>query len=192
MHIKLRWLLPLLQVLLAAALLVSNFRRPDRIENPAWTKADRQLCDGLKAPAALIRFGVLKATDKWMPNHSVADFVIDTLGYLALVAVLWYFVAKEIVRHLALKRGALARRSPLRNIADCALVLFGIVLVGFGILVRRQFGFPIGAYATVVALPYFIWGIVLAGLYGRDLWVSVSVAQETVANADVYCEARRG
>src|SRR5437764_6476879 len=103
MHLRMRSALPLTQVIIAATLIASNFRQSPRIDS--WTFPDRQFCDGLNAPAALVRslldFGLWQL-HLHVPSlvtsgfYGRGEFILETAIYLTLIAFLWYFVGIEI------------------------------------------------------------------------------------------------
>lgn len=164
---RVRVLLPLVQLIIAVALTTSNFVRADSPSNPAWRAPDRQVCDAVNAPAAVVRFGLLKALDRWAPNHVRADFVIETGVYFVLVALLWYGVSVEITRHRQSRCNLARTRTVSRALFDIFFVLFGIAVGTAGQPVRHQF-MDVTAYSTFLALPYFIWAVVLVVFYGYD------------------------
>jgi hypothetical protein len=170
MRFRLRVWLPLAQLAAAIALTGSNFLRRDRIENPSWTALDRQVCDGLNAPAALIRFCMLKVVHLRAPYLFWPDFILETVLYFGLIGLLWYFVAVEISERSREKLSALTSKTGMRTASDVVLIAFGAGLAGFGQLVRHQFGGVPDTHSNLIAVPYFVWAIALIVFYGHDLW----------------------
>ena len=165
MHNKTRFILPPVQVAFAIGLTASNFLRPDLIGGPSWTAPDRQFCDALKGPATLVRFFLLRIAARIFPRYYPVEFVLETIIYFALVGLLWYAVSVEID---AKGQSILAPATGARGTTDVLAMLFGVVLMVLGFLVRRQFGL-VNLYSNLVAIPYFIWGAVIAMFYGIDL-----------------------
>jgi hypothetical protein len=89
---RLRVWLPIVQLAIAIALITSN-RLQDRLESPSWIKPDRQICDGLNAPASLVRFCLLKVADREFQSIRWIDSILETVVYFALVWTLWYLVS---------------------------------------------------------------------------------------------------
>jgi hypothetical protein len=93
--------LPVVQMAIAIGLTMHNFQRPFSLEDPTWTKLDRQLCDTLNWPG--------------LPNRDPNHMLLETVGYVALVGVLWYAVTIEISGN---GQGILAATSGMRKSAD--------------------------------------------------------------------------
>jgi hypothetical protein len=125
MHNKTRFVLPLIQVVVAIVLTTSNFLRPDTIGRPSWTAPDTQFCDALNAPAALVRFFLLRIADRIFPRYYPVEFVLETIIYFALVGLLWYAVSVEID---AKGQSILAPATRARGTTDVLAMLFGIKL----------------------------------------------------------------
>jgi len=160
------------QTAVAIALTTSNRLRPLSVQNPSWTAPDKQFCDGLNAPAALIRALLLRLSDSWLPAYYPIQFVTETFVYFFLVGLLWYLVSIELRGN---GQSVLTSKTRARKAADSLTILFGIVLCILGVLVRGQFG-AVTTYSNFVAMPYYVWGLAIIGFYGHDLWVSVSAA----------------
>jgi hypothetical protein len=169
-----RFVLPLVQVVVAVVLTASNFLRPDTIGDPSWRALDIQFCDGLNAPAALMKFCLMKLSDKWLPGHYPFELSLRTIVYFVLVGLTWYAVGLEIGGN---GQSVLTPKTGMRSVADVLAIIFGATLGVAGFLVRRQFGY-VSTYSNLVALPYFIWGAAVAVFYGHDLYTSLGVAHE--------------
>jgi len=174
MNTRTRLALPLVQVVVAAALTMNNLLRPDRLGSPSWTAPDRQFCDGLNAPAALVRFCLIKIADRWLPGHYPIEFVLETIVYLVLVWLVWYIVSIEIGGN---GQSILTPKTGKRNETDVLAIIFGGALGLSGLLVRRQFGY-VSTYSNLVALPYFFWGATVMLFYGHDIWTSFGKTQK--------------
>jgi hypothetical protein len=143
--------LPLVQVAVAVALTTSNRLGPFSIADPTWTKPDRQFCDGLNAPAALIRFFLIRFADIWFPLYYPIEFVLETVVFFLLVGLLWYLVSIEIGGK---GQSVLTPKTGIRRAADVLAIIFGAVLAVLGLFVRGQFG-VVTAYSNLVAVPTF-------------------------------------
>ena len=167
---RLRVWLPVVQMAIAITLIMRN-RAQDRLESPSWIKPGRQICDGLNAPTALIRFCLLKVADREFYSVRWIDSILETVVYFALVGLLWYCVSVEISGRDRKGASALTSTTRMRTAIDILLIAFGAALAVAGQLVRHQFGGRPDMYANLVSVPYFIWAIVLILFYSRDFWV---------------------
>lgn len=163
---KLRFVLPVVQMVLAIGLTMHNFGRPSSFENPAWTKPDRQLCDALNAPAALVRYG-LTLVANGLPNRDPNHMLIETTIYFALVGLLWYAVAIEISGR---GQSVLTARSGMRKSADIFGIFFGVVLGA--VTAISDFGGS-AMYIKLAVIAWFAWAAVIVGFYGHDLRTSL-------------------
>jgi len=170
MRPKVRIVLPFVQVLVAVALITSNVLRPNPIRNPLFMAPDWQLCAGLNAPATLTRGWLARITDGWRWGNPLT---VWTPIYLLLVWLLWYLVSIEIGGK---GQSILTPKTRMRRMADLFLIIGGAAVGLGGLSIRRESGFA-APYSTIEAVPYFIWGVVIAVFYGHDLWVSVGGVQ---------------
>jgi hypothetical protein len=177
MRLKLTVFLPIVQVVLAICLTMSNHFRAIHIGSPPWEAPDSQLCDGLNAPAAEVRFWLLQGLLKCLPRDLfVVDIALCTVVYFALIALLWYLVSLEIRGRSQPRSSAFTFSLRWRSLADVFLVCFGGLIGYSGELVRRHTPGLYGpTYWTLVSVPYFLWAAVLVVFYGRDLWLSQSL-----------------
>lgn len=157
--------LPLVQVVLAVALMTSNFLRPFSMERPAWKLPDRQFCYGLNAPATLLAAVPARIADRWLREYYPLDLVVESVIYFLLIGLLWYGVAIEIGGN---GRSVLAPITRMRTMSDTLAVIFGATLGVLGPLGTRQVGGTV-TYERLVAAPYLIWAAIIIGFYGRDL-----------------------
>jgi len=162
-----RLLLPLLQVLLAAALTIHNRLRPIGSLGSRDRAPDRQLCDALNAPAAVMRLVLLGTADRWTLRYPLLQFIIETVIYMVLVWLLWYMVSIEIGGK---GQSILTPRTRIRRIADVFLILFGILVATLGFLLAPDFLRT--AYSNLVTIPHYIWGLAIIAFYGHDLLAS--------------------
>jgi hypothetical protein len=165
MRPKVRIVLPLVQVVLAAALITSNVLRPNPISHPSFMAPDWQLCAGLNAPATLARGWLARITNGWRWG----PFAFWTTLYLLLVWTLWYLVSIEVGGK---GQSILTPKTPMRRMGDLLLIIVGAAVGLGGLSIRRESGFA-SPYSTIEAVPYFIWGAVISVFYGHDLWVSI-------------------
>ena len=168
MRPKVRIVLPLIQLAVAGALTTSNFHRPNPIANPSFRAPDWQFCAGLNAPAAIIRDWLTRNIWQW--GHPQIDFVLQTALFFLLVWLLWYLVSIEIGGK---GHSILTPKTRMRRISDLLLMVFGTAVGLGGLTVRHDLGVS-GPYSNLVAVPYYIWGVVISVFYGHDLWASVS------------------
>jgi hypothetical protein len=179
---RLRIWLPLLQVLLAAALITSNLLRPDPVGNPSFKAADRQLCDALNAPVVLIRGVCLRLAEREFPHlyselyEGWTGVIIENIIYIVLVGVLWYLVSIEIGWQKEGKPSAIAEKTGIPIITDLLLICFGISLGMVSITSHAGFG----TWYGVFAIPYFIWTVVIVVFYMRDLWAHQRYSRRVV------------
>jgi hypothetical protein len=162
--------LPLGQLAITGALTVSNLLRPDSLSNPSWVYPDKQFCDGLNAPASLVRYFIEKATDKWFPSFLWFNFILSFVVYFGVVALTWYFLGAEIDGRSPDRVSVLTPKTYVRSLADALLVLMGTTLAVLGQLVRHQFGGQPSTYSNLVSVPYFVWATILIAFYGHDFW----------------------
>jgi hypothetical protein len=177
MRINTQILLPFVQTTVAIALTISNRLRPFSVRNPSWTAPDKQFCDGLNAPASLIRFLLLRLSDSWLPGYYPIQFITETFVYFFLVGLLWYLVSIELRGN---GQSVLTSKTRARKAADGLTILCGIVLCILGVFVRGQFG-AVTTYSNLVAIPYYIWGLAIIGFYGHDLWATEGATQKQSA-----------
>lgn len=167
-------LLPLMQVLLAVALITSNLLRPDPPGDPSWTKPDWQLCLGLNAPASLIAQIALHLRLQWFNPDFPSNIVVDWIVRLPLIWLLWYLVSIEIGGK---GRSVLTAETRIPRVADVFAIALGVIVGAQGLYGTRHFP---PSYARLVAAPYLIWAIVLIGFYGHDLWLFFAGKHELV------------
>lgn len=179
---KLRVWLPLGQVMVAIALATSNYLRPDPLSSPSWRAPDWQICGGLNAPATLIMIFVRNGVYKIFLNDAMLASVVEGAVYLALIALLWYFVAVEISSGNHERLSTLAPKMVTRTVGDVLLICFGLAIGVAGVLIGHE---PTGThermYWASISVFYFVWAFVLIVFYGRDLWIFISSSRPTSA-----------
>lgn len=169
MRPRVRIVLPLVQVVVAIALLTSNFLRPNPMSSPSWRAPDWQFCAGLNGPATVARDWLIRLTNGWSWGHARITFAFWTTLYFVLVWLLWYLVSIEIGGK---GRSVLAPKTGTPRTANLFLIIIGAAVGLCGLSIRHESAFA-DPYSTLVAMPYFVWGIVIVVFYGHDLWVSV-------------------
>lgn len=179
MRPKVRIVLPLVQVLVAVALITSNDLRPSHIGKgyPSWMAPDWLFCAGLNAPATLARYWLIRTTNGWRWGNPLT---VWTPIYLLLVWLLWYLVSIEIGGK---GQSILTPKTRMRRMADLFLIVVGAAVALGGLSIRRESGF-VAPYSTIEAVPYFIWGVVILVFYGHDLWVSFGGVHNSRAARD--------
>ncbi len=164
---RIRLLLPLAQVLLAVVLVWSNFHQPASFGDPSWAKPDRQFCDGLNAPATLIRSFLVAVSDRWWPGNNTVNVFLETFVFFCLVGLVWYLASVEIGGS---GRSVLTQRTGFRRAADLFAILFGVAIGVAGSLHSANLG-TLAAYRRLVAIPYLAWAALIVTFYGRDLYL---------------------
>jgi hypothetical protein len=172
MRTKLPLVLPLVQVVAAAALTASYFVRRDG--TLAKMQPDIQLCHALNAPATLIKQLFLGTAHAWLPQfYPSVDYVVDTVVYFPLIWLIWYLVSVEIG---GAGYSILTPKTRMRGTVDIAAIVFGTMLAVFGLLVCSEFR-HVPAYACCLAIPYLIWSLAIVVFYGHDLRASFGAAR---------------
>ena len=164
---RIRLLLPLAQVLLAVVLVWSNFHQPASFGDPPWAKPDRQFCDGLNAPATLIRVLLVAVADRWWQGGHAVNVFLETSVFFCLVGLLWYLASVEIGGN---GRSVLTQRTGFRKAADVCAILYGVIIGVAGSLHSNNLG-VLPVYSRLVAIPYLAWAALLVTFYGRDLYL---------------------
>jgi hypothetical protein len=158
MRLRIRVWLPLLQLTIAVVLTTVNLLRHNSIENPSWVKPEKQICDGINAPATLVRFLLTKIGALEFPTFTRLTFVLEIMVYFVLVGLLWYVVALQVDRKTSSNEShALAPSTPIRAILDVLLILFALALMVFGALVRHQFGGRPDIYSTLISISAHLY-----------------------------------
>ena len=164
--------LPLGQLIIAAGLTTRNLLRPEHMSSPTWVYPDKQFCDGINAPASLIRFLAVVALPRFAFPFTIAV-------YFTAVAFTWYLVSLEISGRSPGWTSVLTAKSGERGWADVLLILVGATLAVLGVGVRHQFA-GVSTYSNLVAIPYFLWATSIVTFYGHDLWVHRSRKRKMV------------
>jgi predicted membrane protein len=93
-------------------------------------------------------------------------FVVETVVYFGLVALLWYAVALEAAGK---GRSILTPKTGMRAAADCLAIVFGASVLVFGVLYSSRFGSRIDSF--LVGITYLVWAVAIIVFYGHDLRV---------------------
>ena len=172
---------------LAIALKARNLLLPSSFDDPLYLKPDYQLCNALNAPVtvavralvpiaarleclvmvpARLRAEINEQTVScWGYLSYPVSLAIDTVVYFGLVWLLWY---ATIIEFGGGGRSALAPKGWMRVAADGFAVIFGLMVVAYGLAAPAEH--YNGIYWNTVAVPYYLWGLLLVIFYGRDLW----------------------
>ena len=173
MRLRLKFLLPAIQMLLAATLLFLANRRTDYGLLGGYGPPERLVCWAINAPVAFV-YGLTTWAQEEMRVTGWIAFnysIVGPLTFVLAVGVLWYLVGAEIEAHRKTGRGHLPSHRGLRSAADILLVAAGMIL-GTGVIglwdpIRRVHDSP--GYAVMVAVGYGVWAVMLVAVYGRDL-----------------------
>jgi hypothetical protein len=161
---KARVILPTVQVVIAAALVVSNSRRPDTMAYWRSTHLDIQYCWALNSPAAMIAHIQREATYELLQWHYPINRIIDWGIFLSLVWLLWYAVSIETGGK---GLSVLTPKTGIRRVADVLAIAFGACLVVYADFVTRSV-----YHQTRISSVHLIWVLAIVGFYGHDLWAS--------------------
>jgi|SRR6185437_4485770 len=170
MRIKLRFVLPAIQMTLSACLLVLGAAqyRADRGKEIYYGAPAKRICYAINAPALLFRSAGLYILDA---SHLVSAKVYDAIDngtFILGVGLLWFLVGAAIDSRL--KRPAKAALSrPWRLAIDFSLIVLGIAFLffGFGAWNLIHLGSMLQGFAE--AAIYCLWALVLVFISGYDL-----------------------
>jgi hypothetical protein len=173
MRLSLRFTLPSVQTVIAIALTMTIFSRPESETYVYMDNFGLQLGFALNAPATALRYCLERLAmqfcpatyegNSWTGCYPLAP-IFETVVYFGLVWLLWYVVALEAAGG---GQSVLTPRTGRRRLTDSLLVLFGALVGVFGILSNR-IGEPIRS--TLVGVTYLLWAIAIIIFYSRDLW----------------------
>src|SRR5579864_616113 len=167
MRVKLKFALPAVQTLLAAALLAWTFhweRVMMRTQDMPGTPPSFTLLVAINAPVALPRALVSRYLPGWW----------DPIVLVAAIAVFWYWVAVNIETWHQSRRIFMFSYPPLRILGDLIVIGIGGLTASVVWLNHLSLGFPPISWADwLLSLPsiclLIIWAVVLIVLFGRDL-----------------------
>jgi hypothetical protein len=166
-----RIVLPLGQVAIAIPLTLSNYNFASAPQGDgAHVSLDAQLGFALNAPAMVARICLEALVVQFCPESPSAKcyplaFAIETVVYFGFVGLLWYAVTLEAAGK---GHSVLAAKTGKRAAADAFAILFGAMVLVFGVLITSRQGPGIGP--LLVFIMYAIWAIAIMVFYGRDLW----------------------
>ena len=166
--LRLRLVLPLFQMPLAAALTLVAMRS-DRLK--MWNRygpPERMICNGINAPALLPHLAVMQLWERLRLTYGFSVVYVDLTVFLVLVGVLWYCVGLEIDFRGQTGRGILPARFLWRIIVDLVLVLVGVLFGMWAVVCWFDLRWY-SAYVGVLGALLSVWALVLVGTYGRDL-----------------------
>ncbi len=166
MRLKLKYSLPLVQTLVAVALLVWT----DRWDRALMRTADMPgpapsftLLIAINAPLAIPRMLVFRYLLGWW----------DDLTLVVAIAVFWYWVSLNIESWKQNRRLYLSSWKPLRLVEDTIAIAIGAIWI-FGLWGSRMYSLPPHLslrdwlwFVPCTGLP-ILWSAVLILLFGRD------------------------
>jgi hypothetical protein len=168
--LKLKFVLPAIQIILAAVLLVvgSAQHRAERGKDIYYGAPAKRICYALNAPALLFRSAGLAILDASHLASTNLYNVIDSGMFILGVGLLWFFVGAAIESRS--KRGdrtALSRS--WRLLIDFSLIVLGVAFLLFGLGAWKlvHWGSVLQGFAE--AAIYFLWALALVFISGRDL-----------------------
>jgi hypothetical protein len=174
MRARMRIVLPLVQVVIAFALTMPSYLKPDLLEYPSKKKLGLQWGFALNAPATVSRYFLQRLALQFCPDKYMTGtwtgcyplpFVFETFVYFAFVWFLWRIVLLEISGR---GQSLLTTRTRIRKLADALAIVFGALVAFFGIVISNQMG-P-GWHAALVGITYLLWAVTIIVFYGHDLW----------------------
>lgn len=164
MRTKSRIVLPMVQMVTAAGLVISNSRRPNTFASPPSAHLDIQYCWALNCPAAMIAYLQRTATYELLKWHYPLNSIVDWGTFFSLVWLLWYAISIEIGGK---GLSVLTPKTGVRRLADVLAIAFGAASWVFAGYISRSVG-----WAVLLTPVYMIWVMALIGFYGHDLWAS--------------------
>lgn len=166
MRLKLKYVLPLLQMLLAVALLVWTDRWQQalmRIQDMPGTPPSFTLLIAINAPLAMPRALVFRYLPGWW----------DDITLVVAIGMFWYWVSLNIKSWQQSRRVFMFSWIPLRLAGDTIAVCIGAMWV-FVLSQNRAYSLPVLVSSTdwlwfvpCLCLP-MLWAATLILLFGRD------------------------
>ena len=167
---KIRVIIPVIQIVVAAGLIASNVRRPDpggdTIPDSRVAEPDIQICWALNSPASMIAYLQRSATHDWLWTSYPLYPVINVTVFLSLVGALWYLVCLEATGG---GRSVLTPRTGARRVADILAMVFGVALLVYADNITKPVYHQVG-----VSLIHLTWSLAIVAFYGHDLLSSFS------------------
>lgn len=164
---RVRWILPIIQMVVALGLTVSNAMGPIVLGDPRRLKPDKQLRDALNAPAALARFCLAFVIHHAISPSYALYFALEVIVNVSLVGAVWYIVAIELGGR---GQSVLTQRTGMRKVADVLAIAFGACTGLTGLAVF--YSLVPSAFSYFVAALWFLWSALIVGFYAHDLWIS--------------------
>jgi hypothetical protein len=201
---KLQYILPLIQIMVAAGLIFlgkgQDTNLQDRIHErcqvvevayvaPAW-----HLCDGISGPLRPFWISVFLC-DKYSPFSNAWPWIVS----MALIALLWYWTGLNLSSWIAKKQLALPSKRFIRLPCDVLIILFGILCAQYALYGTNECGIvrlihnwhecwhgieevfrPVESVMDLAATTcYLMWAVVLIGFFGRDFVKSCAPSVHT-------------
>ena len=179
MALRLRFVLPVVNVLGGSALLIYAALRPGRGDGISPGPQPAVLCYLINAPASVFRNFAISAWDRLVvANCSAANTeacysvgrIVEVGLFLGAVGLLWYLVGLEIESSTQDKRAAVPSWSPLRVLADSALIAIGVFLAVSAVAIWRGPVWMHSLWSGLGGITYTAWATAFIATYGRDLF----------------------
>jgi hypothetical protein len=193
MRRKLQYILPLIQIIVAAGLVFlgseQNLSLHDRFDEkcsicdgayfaPAW-----HLGDGISGPLRPFWNSLTLCEKVFFPSDGCSWIVS-----MVLIALLWCWVGLNLSSWLARKQLTLPSKRILRLPYDVLIILFGLLCAKYALYGAMECGIvrliqdwhecwygsfevyrPMESVMDIAATAcYFVWAVVLIGFFGRD------------------------
>jgi hypothetical protein len=168
-RLKLRYVLPLVQMALAVALLWQSnlwFKEAVRLSDIPGPSPAFELCRSINAPIAL--FQAL-----WFRYASSSA---DNIVFVLAVGALWYWVGVNFESWRRYRAVLVIRRKSLRLAIDLVLFAMGVLLaIVFMSEMRKVLPYfdPRSLWSLAIFGPYVLWSLVLMFFFGRDFIIGV-------------------
>ena len=154
MRSKIQLALPLMQVAVGGGLLAEFVAIPHPYD---FEKTSYRLCSALNAPA----FQLSDIPLYFLHHLYGEDIIFQTAIRLCFVWLVWHAVAIEFGGR---GHSVLTAKTRFRGVLDALVVIFGAAV---GMRLHR------GVTIPVFGIMDFVWGGVIMGFYGHDLWVTI-------------------
>jgi hypothetical protein len=136
MHsVKMRLILPAVQLALAILLLASARRYIPPQHYDMYMTTGGFVCIGINAPATLFRVAAAAVLPLYTPDRtpwSLLGFGTEDLLFLAAVIAVWYLVGQWLDKRIAGKASRTAIPRWLGVLVSAGLALFGVPLIALG------------------------------------------------------------
>ena len=189
MGLRFRFVLPAVNVVGAASLLIYGGLHPVRGNGIGPGPTSTVICYLIDAPAALLQNVVVLLWDRLIiENCSLANTetcysvgkIVELCLFILAIAVLWYVVGLEIDFRGKKKRAAVPSRSGFRAVVDLVFISTGIFFALGAIAAWQRFGWK--RFGDVIGgVPYAAWALAFILTYGYDLFKCVESHKKTAS-----------